>query len=342
MEKLGNRVIYCDTDSIINLEDEYTKTIVKMGKTLGEWSDELGSKYFTVFAALAPNDYGGILNNGEYKGKIKGLKIDGIIEQSITHENRIKLLKREINAIICQQNRFIINYNTICTKDIYKLWTYHFDKRIAIQQNENNIETYPYGHNKIEEYRSNRTSGPVDQSDLENFMIIDAETNKELDESHCYYEESNKKLDESQDFQHNTGRRPSSPGNEQDARSESPVMILSQLSIPAGLNSPVRSLDKRSYIEEPINSESNIIKTLCDGRCGIDPIYKTLLHHKLINMNFSEFCLRFGINEFDYHWRTDDELRELCISIHNNLLIIGQNTQTFYVYNNGYNFYMYS
>ena len=68
MEKLGNRVIYCDTDSLIYLKDEYTKTLVKMGKTLGEWSDEFAGKYLTVFAALAPKDYGGILNNGEYKG----------------------------------------------------------------------------------------------------------------------------------------------------------------------------------------------------------------------------------------------------------------------------------
>ena len=64
MEKLGNRVIYCETDSLIYLEDKYTKTLVKMGKTLGEWSDELAGKYFTAFAALAPKDYGSILNNG--------------------------------------------------------------------------------------------------------------------------------------------------------------------------------------------------------------------------------------------------------------------------------------
>ena len=57
-------------------------------------------------------------------------------------------------------------------------------------------------------------------------------------------------------------------------------------------------------------------------------------------MNFSEFCSNFRINELDFHWRTDDELQELCRRIHTNLLIINQNTQTFYVYNNGYNFYI--
>ena len=72
------------------------------------------------------------MNNEEYTGKIKGLKIDGVIKQSINHENRIKLLKREINAILCKQNRFIINNITISTKDMYKHWTYHFDKKFAI------------------------------------------------------------------------------------------------------------------------------------------------------------------------------------------------------------------
>ena len=141
MEKLGNRVIYCDTDSFIYLEDEYTKTLVKMGKTLGELSDELANKYFTIFAALTPKDYRGILNNGEYKCKIKGLKIDGVIKHSINHDNRLKLLKREISAILCKQNKFIINNKTISTKNIYKLWTYHFDKTIAIQLNNNCIDT---------------------------------------------------------------------------------------------------------------------------------------------------------------------------------------------------------
>ena len=54
------------------------------------------------------------------------------------------------------------------------------------------------------------------------------------------------------------------------------------------------------------DSEFNLIETLCDGKCGIDAIYKTLLHHRLINMNLSEFCSSFKINEFDFYWRTDD------------------------------------
>ena len=45
MEKFGNRVIYCDTDCPIYLEDEYTKILVKMNKTLGEWNDKLAGKY---------------------------------------------------------------------------------------------------------------------------------------------------------------------------------------------------------------------------------------------------------------------------------------------------------
>ena len=75
-----------------------------------------------------------------------------------------------------------------------------------------------------------------------------------------------------------------------------------------------------------IDSESNLIETPCDGRCGIDTIYKTLLHQKLINMNFSKFCSNFEINEFDFHWRTDDELQEVCRQIKNNVLIINKNT----------------
>ena len=151
--------------------------------TLGEWSDELKGKHYSIFAALAPKDYGGILNDGSYKGKIKGMKVDGVIEQSISNENRNKLLKREITGILCKQNRFILDSNhTITTKDIYKLWTYHFDKRISVMLKDNLLDTFPYGYLNM----------PIGvNTDEVNFTLLDAETNKNIKDDHIFYTSTN-------------------------------------------------------------------------------------------------------------------------------------------------------
>jgi len=44
LEKLDRNVSYCDTDSIVYIENEQTKKIVDqyIGEGLGEWTDELG------------------------------------------------------------------------------------------------------------------------------------------------------------------------------------------------------------------------------------------------------------------------------------------------------------
>ena len=50
LEKLDRNVCYCDTDSIIYIENEQTKSIVDRctGDGLGEWTDELGVIIWTT------------------------------------------------------------------------------------------------------------------------------------------------------------------------------------------------------------------------------------------------------------------------------------------------------
>ena len=47
LEKLDRNVCYCDTDSIVYVENEQTKAIVDqcIGDGLGEWTDELGGNH---------------------------------------------------------------------------------------------------------------------------------------------------------------------------------------------------------------------------------------------------------------------------------------------------------
>ena len=146
---LQDQNVYCDTDGIKYQENDYTKQVVNFGSTLGEWKDELDGDYYTNFVSIAPKDYGGYTKSGKYIGKVKGLKIDALIEPLLTNENRLKLIKREIDGILCRQYRFVIRDNEIISKDIYKLWTYHYDKRIAVKVSDDLIDTYPYGFKNI-------------------------------------------------------------------------------------------------------------------------------------------------------------------------------------------------
>jgi len=86
LEKLHRDVCYCDTDSIVYIENEQTKKIVDQ---LGEWTDELGGNYMKFWCCAQSKDYGYILDNGKQAGKVKGFKVNAETEEKMTNEQRI-------------------------------------------------------------------------------------------------------------------------------------------------------------------------------------------------------------------------------------------------------------
>lgn len=81
MEKIGkDRLIYCDTDSLvyINSPDGYN---IPDGEMLGEWENETSTKEFpinpiTYFVALAPKSYGYKTLYGKTDIKCKGITLN--------------------------------------------------------------------------------------------------------------------------------------------------------------------------------------------------------------------------------------------------------------------------
>ena len=82
LETLDRNVCYCDTDSIVYVENEHTKAIVDQctGDGLGEWTDELGGNHMDYWCCAEAKDYGYILNNGKQAGKVKGFKVNYILK----------------------------------------------------------------------------------------------------------------------------------------------------------------------------------------------------------------------------------------------------------------------
>jgi hypothetical protein len=68
-----------------------------------------GGKWIDYWAAAAPKDYGGILNDGTFVGRLKGFKNNAEVEENISHENRVKLIKGQLDYIMCKQMYFEIH-----------------------------------------------------------------------------------------------------------------------------------------------------------------------------------------------------------------------------------------
>ena len=61
------------------------------------------------------------------KGKVKGFKRTGDAEAKITNEQKIRLIKRAIDHVDFDYNRFHIRNTEIVTKQTAKTWAFKFD-----------------------------------------------------------------------------------------------------------------------------------------------------------------------------------------------------------------------
>ena len=106
LDKLGDKVLYYDTDSIVYIDNGTNK--IETGCMLGEWTDELGNdKYITSWLAGASKDYGYILNDSSVHGKVKGFKMSYQSETVLNFEERMKITG-ETNYFDVEINQFKI------------------------------------------------------------------------------------------------------------------------------------------------------------------------------------------------------------------------------------------
>ena len=148
MQKLGKRVFYHDTDSIIFLTtgdpDEY---VPKTGVFLGELTDELDMKqgHIVEFIGKAPKDYAYKCQDGSTKCTIKGFTLNCTSKLTLNFENmkNIVLNDREKKYRV-DQLKFTRNKekSTINTSVIEKLYSFHYDKRVIFSD----FTTKPYGY----------------------------------------------------------------------------------------------------------------------------------------------------------------------------------------------------
>jgi hypothetical protein len=77
LDKLGDRVLYCDTDSVIYRESPNPDENLKLGKFLGDMTSELDEgDYIKEFVSGGPKNYGYVTKNGKTEVKIKGFTLN--------------------------------------------------------------------------------------------------------------------------------------------------------------------------------------------------------------------------------------------------------------------------
>ena len=147
LDKLGERVLMCDTDSIkyIDLPNSYQ---IAEGDCLGDWEDEGPSE---EFVALCPKSYGQKPTGGTPWFKCKGVNLRRAHEKIFNFEQAKNVLLHGKKIAVPQ-----MSFDYTFTQGIR---TRHYDKLIKFdpsilkgKYNPENHQLYPFGHYLIETF----------------------------------------------------------------------------------------------------------------------------------------------------------------------------------------------
>ena len=139
---LKQRVLYCDTDSVI-YEHDPNKYNIPDGEFLGEWECETDGLPITEFVSTGPKSYA-----YKVQGKVKDCKMKGITlnwenSKDVNFNNLKKLVDKDTPKLKTKQNiRFDKNKDKgITTFQMSKDIQFTMDKRIV-----KDYWTYPFGY----------------------------------------------------------------------------------------------------------------------------------------------------------------------------------------------------
>ena len=93
MERAGQRLLYCDTDSVFYIRGP-TGPYVPQGDKLGELKDELPDVVVKTFISLGPKNYSYRMTNGDTHVKVKGFTLNYKNSMIINFESMKRMLLR--------------------------------------------------------------------------------------------------------------------------------------------------------------------------------------------------------------------------------------------------------
>ena len=153
LEKLGERALYYDTDSVIYYTDE-GQSNPTLGNYLGDFTSELDKEdYIVEFVSGGPKNYGYQTQDGHIECKVRGFRLNTegktqlnyhIMRQNVLDEIQKPLLKP-------RQTQVIKTYQIVRDPKTYQLYTFPEYKRYQLVYDKRVIDpvtfqTYPYGY----------------------------------------------------------------------------------------------------------------------------------------------------------------------------------------------------
>ncbi|XP_041485956.1 uncharacterized protein LOC121432163 [Lytechinus variegatus] len=151
LDRLGERVLYYDTDSIIYIERAHVpdEWCPPLGDYLGDLTDELDGKYIRSFISGGPKNYAYKLNTGETTCKVKGITLNyrnsqvinfDTMKQMVTHMGLDESSK--LTVFNPYQITRVNKKQRIETRESSKDYRLVYDKRVVRE----NFFTIPYGY----------------------------------------------------------------------------------------------------------------------------------------------------------------------------------------------------
>ena len=156
LEKLRERVLYYDTDSIIFLQDEGQPNPT-LGDYLGDFTSELGNDdYIVEFVSAGPKNYGYQTKLGHVECKVRGFRLNSegksqlnyhVMRQNVLDEIQ-KPQKEPRQTQVVKTHQIVRDPNTyeLYTFPDYKRYQLVYDKRVIDPQT---FLTYPYGYRRL-------------------------------------------------------------------------------------------------------------------------------------------------------------------------------------------------
>ncbi len=145
LDKLGERVLYFDTDSIfyIHKEDEYNPSL---GDYLGQFTDELDPEdgnYIEEFVSTGPKSYAYRTDTGKQHCTIKGITFNTLASLILTFDQLKKIIDdqtkiEKVPQLVFVRKRFTNEVSTVIREKVFR---FTYTKRII----NSDFSTSPFG-----------------------------------------------------------------------------------------------------------------------------------------------------------------------------------------------------
>lgn len=142
LEKLNERVLYFDTDSVVYVhKEELYNPDIEDG--LGNLKDELDGDYIESWIAGGPKNYAYVTNGGDTVCKIRGFTLNFRNSKTLNFQSMKNIVTEPMLKSVIIQDPFKIVRNTgmLQTRAQDKQYRFVYDKRVIGK----NYKTYPYG-----------------------------------------------------------------------------------------------------------------------------------------------------------------------------------------------------